>query len=174
MIILLRNLLGFEVPSDSPVFLTVLFFHVLAGILSVGTGVVAMLSLKRSGRHPRFGTVYYQCLSVVCATAAALAAMRWREDAYLFFLGSASYVAATLGLTARKKQWHGWLPVHIVGMGSSYTLMTIAFYLDNGKNLPLWKNLPEAAYWLIPGVVALPLMIRALFQYRQVGNELSR
>jgi uncharacterized integral membrane protein len=63
MTVPLRNLFGINIPSDSPLFLTVLGFHVLAALIAVVTGVIAMLSAKRAGRHPRFGTVYYWCLS---------------------------------------------------------------------------------------------------------------
>jgi len=56
---------GIEIPSDSPIFLAALGVHVLAGIFCVGAGFVAMLSRKRPGRHPSFGTIYYYCLSVV-------------------------------------------------------------------------------------------------------------
>jgi hypothetical protein len=37
---------GIELSSDSPVFLTALGFHVLAGMACVGSGAVAMLSAK--------------------------------------------------------------------------------------------------------------------------------
>jgi hypothetical protein len=37
-------------------------------------------------------------------------------------------------------------------MGTSYIALLTAFYVDNGKNLPLWSHLPNLAYWLIrPG-----------------------
>ena len=65
---------GIEVPSVSPVLLTVVAIHVLFGIACVVTGVIAMLSEKRRGRHPIFGTIYYWCLSAVFATATVLAA----------------------------------------------------------------------------------------------------
>src|SRR5713226_5732494 len=35
-----------------------------------------------------------------------------------------------------------WARFHIVGMGLSYVLLLTAFYVDNGKNLPLWNRLP--------------------------------
>jgi hypothetical protein len=76
MTIPLPNLFGIDIPSDSPLFLTVLGFHVLAALIAVVTGVIAMLSVKRAGRHPRFGTLYYWCLSFVFLTATILAAMR--------------------------------------------------------------------------------------------------
>jgi hypothetical protein len=33
------------------------------------------------------------------------------------------------------------------GMSLSYVLMLIAFYVDNGKQLPIWKDLPHVTYW---------------------------
>jgi hypothetical protein len=162
-----RNILGIEIPSDSGVFLTVLFFHVLAALVGMVTGIVAMLSLKRSGRHPRFGSLYYWCLAGVFLSASVLAAMRWSDDAYIFFLGLTSFSAATVGRAARRGRWHGWVLIHISGMGLSYTIMLIAFYLDNGRNLPVWRELPRATYWLIPSAVGLPLIVRAVLRYRK-------
>ena len=43
-----------------------------------------------------------------------------------------------------------------------YVFMLIAFYVDNGKQLPIWKDLPSTTYWLLPLAIALPLIIRAL------------
>jgi hypothetical protein len=60
----------------------------------------------------------------------------------------------------------GGLPIHISGMGLSYILMLIAFYMDNGKELPVWKDLPSVTYWLVPGGVGVPLIVRALLRYR--------
>lgn len=170
-LLLPRNILGFEIPSDSRVFLAVLACHVLAALGSVVTGIIAMLSPKRSGRHPEFGAIYYWCLAVVFLSATVLAAMRWSDDAYIFFLGVTSFSAATVGRAARRGRWHGWVPIHISGMGLSYTVMLIAFYMDNGRNLPIWKNLPSAAYWLIPSAVGVPLIVRAVVRYRNLARE---
>jgi hypothetical protein len=166
-----RNIFGIEIPSDSPVFLTVLFFHVLAALGGIVTGIIAMLSPKRSGRHPRFGTFYYWCLGLVFLTATSLAAMRSSEDAYLFFLGAMSFAAATVGRAARRRRWPKWVPIHVTGMGLSYTVMLIAFYMDNGKFLPVWKDLPSITYWLVPSAVGVLLIVRALVRYRSIGGE---
>jgi uncharacterized membrane protein len=149
------------------VFLTVLSFHVLAALGGVVTGIIAMLSQKHPGRHPRFGTLYYWCLSVVFLSATVLAAMRWSHDAYLFFLGVASFSAATVGRAARRGRWRGG-PIHISGMGLSYVVMLIAFYMDNGRSLPVWKEFP--AYWLIPSAVGVPLIVGAVLRYRNIGG----
>jgi hypothetical protein len=47
-------------------------------------------------------------------------------------------------------------------MGSSYVLMLTAFYVDNGRTLPLWKELPELAFWIVPSAVGVPLIIYSI------------
>ena len=143
-------------------FLTVVGVHVLLGLVCVGTGAVAMLSEKRGGRHPSFGTIYFWCLVGVFLTATGLAAVRWAEDYHLFILGALSFAAACLGRQARRDRWRYWARLHISGMGSSYVLLLIAFYVDNGKSLPLWRELPPVAYWLVPASIGIPLIVRAL------------
>ncbi len=155
-------LAGIKVPCDSLVFLAVLAVHIPFGLLSVVAGFVAIVSKKRPGRHPTFGTIYYWGLCVIFVSASVLAALRWAEDYHLFILGALSFAAATFGRMARRRRWRGWVRLHISGMGLSYILMLTAFYVDNGKSLPLWKELPSIAYWLLPSAVGLPLIGRAL------------
>src|SRR5664279_3051184 len=135
------DIAGIEIPSTSPVFLTVVGIHVLLGLACVATGAIAMLSQKRAGRHPRNGTIYFWCLAGVFLTAAGLAAVRWVKDYHLFILGALSFAAASLGRQARRSRWRYWVRLHIAGMGSSYVLLLIAFYVDNGKSLPFWNCL---------------------------------
>lgn len=154
---------GLEIPSRDPLFLATVGVHVLLGLTCTIAGLIAMLSPKRSGRHPRCGSIYFWCLGGVFVTMSALAAVRWSEDHYLFILGSLAFSAAYLGRRARRKRWHSWVKVHITGMGASYVLLLTAFYVDNGKNLPLWRDLPPIAFWVIPAAVGVPLIVRALW-----------
>jgi hypothetical protein len=156
------NVAGIAIPSTDPVFLAVIGIHILLGLACTITGVVAMLSEKREGRHPRYGRIYYWCLTGVLLTATGLAAVRWAEDYHLFILGALSFAAAYLGRRARRQRWRNWVRLHITGMGASYVLLLTAFYVDNGKSLPLWRELPPIAYWLLPAGVGLPLITRAL------------
>ena len=156
------NLVGIAIPSTNPVFLAVVGVHILLGLACTVAGAIAMLSQKRAGRHPRYGTIYFRCLAGVFLTAAGLAAVRWAEDYHLFVLGASSFAAAHLGRQARRHRWRHWVRLHISAMGASYVLLLIAFYVDNGKSLPLWKELPTIAYWLLPAAVGIPLIIRAL------------
>jgi hypothetical protein len=159
------DIAGIEIPSTSPVFLTVVGIHVLLGLACVVTGAITMLSLKRAGRHPRNGTIYFWCLAGVFLTAAGLAAVRWAEDYHLFILGALSFAAASLGRQARRSRWRHWVRLHITGMGLSYVLLLIAFYVDNGKSLPFWKDLPPVAYWLLPATVGIPVIVHALLRH---------
>jgi hypothetical protein len=49
--------------------------------------------------------------------------------------------------------------------------MLTGFYVDNGKNLPLWKALPEIAFWLLPGVVGVPLILYAFFRHPLIARR---
>src|SRR5258708_36133807 len=154
---------GIEIPSTSPIFLAVVGLHVLVGLLCVAAGAIAMLSPKRGGRHPTFGTIYYWGLVFVFVSATGLSVARWAEDYHLFILGLLALIAASLGRTARRRRWPGWVRLHIIGMGSSYVLLLTAFYVDNGNSLPLWRDLPLVADWFGPPAVCLPLIFPALF-----------
>jgi hypothetical protein len=50
-------------------------------------------------------------------------------------------------------------------MGLSYVLLLVAFCVDNGKQLPLWKDLPYFMYWLLPLAIGVPPVIRALLRH---------
>ena len=165
---------GIVIPSTDPAFLAVTIgMHIPLGIAGVVAGAGAMLSEKRRGRHSKFGTVYFWCLLALFASAAFLSIMRWSENYHLFILGAVSFGCALFGRSALRGRWWNWARLHISGMSMSYVFMLIAFYVDNGKQLPIWKDLPSTTYWLLPLVVALPLIIRALL-WHPVVRALNR
>jgi hypothetical protein len=134
-------------------------------LVCVIAGVVAMLSRKQSGRHPLAGTIYYWSLAIVAATMTALAISQWAEDYRLFILGALSFLAATIGRTARKRLWAPWARIHMTGMGVSYILMITAFYVDNGRDLPLWRELPQIAFWFLPALIGTPILLNAFLRH---------
>lgn len=154
---------GIEIPSTDPFFLVVVLgVHIPLGLSCVAIGAIAMLSRKRRGRHSRFGTTYFWFLLALLASATILSLMRWTENCHLLVLGASSFICAWIGRTALRHRWSSWVRLHISGMGLSYILMLVAFYVDNGMQLPLWKDLPHFMYWLIPLAVGIPLIVRAL------------
>ena len=162
---------GIPVPSDAPLFLAVLGVHVLFALACVVTGCVAMLSVKRVGRHPQYGTYYYWSLTIVFATVMVLSAVRWSENYHLLILGVLSLIAATIGRSARRQRWRNWIRLHIGGLGASYVFLLTAFYVDNGPNLPLWNRLPPIAFWTLPTLVGTPLILWALLRHPLVKNR---
>ena len=158
-------LFGIPVPSTSPLFLSVVGIHVAFGSAAVVSGAVAMLSVKGRGRHSKFGTIYFWCLCGASVTMSALAIARWQEDYVLFILGALSFGAACLGRTILRRRWRQWPRLHLSLMAASYVLMITAFYVDNGTSLPVWRDLPPIAFWILPGLVAAPIVLYALWRH---------
>ena len=163
------RILGDQVGSTAPVFLTFLAIHVIAGLTALINGAIAALSHKGSSRHIRAGRWFYRAITVVFATAIALAIMRWRQDYYLVIIGAIAFTAATIGSQHRRRHRPGDTG-HIAGMGIGYTAMLTAFYVDNGPHLPLWDRLPALAFWLLPSAVAAPLIARAVIRARRPAH----
>jgi len=160
------------VAGTGPVFLAFLAIHVPAGLTAVISGALAATTPKRRGRHTLAGTVYYWAITVVFATAAAMTAIRPDRDWYLAVLGALGFTLVAVGRDYRRhperRPWRrrrGHIP-HIIAMGSSYTVLLTAFYVDNGKNLPLWDRLPTGAYWALPALVATPVIARSAARHR--------
>src|SRR5262249_35705364 len=125
---------GIVIPSINPAFLAVTVgLHVPLGIACVLLGAAAMLVQKGRGRHSTFGTIYFWCLLTLFASATFLSMMRWKDDYHLFVLGALSFFCAWIGRSALRLRWRYWVRLHIAGMGLSYVVMLVAFYVDNGK-----------------------------------------
>ena len=159
------RILGDQVGSTAPVFLAFLAVHVLAGLTAVVTGAVAALVRKGSPRHIRAGRWYYLAITVVFVTATVLAALRWRQDYYLFIIGAVAFTAATIGYQHRRRHRPGDTG-HIASMGVAYVAMLTAFYVDNGPHLPLWDRLPAFMFWLLPTAIGAPIIARAIIHAR--------
>jgi hypothetical protein len=160
------RILGDQVGSTAPVFLAFLAVRVTAVI----TGAIAALARKGSPRHIRAGRWYCRAITVVFATATILAAMRWRQDYYLFIIGAVTFTAATIGVQHRRRHRPGDTG-HIAGMGTAYVALLTAFYVDNGPHLPLWDRLPTLAFWLLPSAIGAPIIIRAILRARHTSSE---
>jgi uncharacterized membrane protein len=165
------SILGIVVPDESLLFLAVVAVHVLIALAAVISGIAAMLVSKGVGRHSRFGVTYYWLMCCVFATATVLSAVRWSHDRHLFVLGALAFAAATFGRLSLRKPWRGRLGVHLSAMGASYILLLTAFYVDNGRNLPLWKELPSIAYWTVPALVGIPIIVRTVLRHPLVRRS---
>ena len=168
--------LGIEIPSTDPIFLgIVIAIHIPLGLTCVASGAVAMLRKKGRGAHSAAGKVYFWSLAALFTSATALSLMRWAEAYPLFIIGAAAFACALFGRTVLWLRWPYWTRLHLMGMGLSYALMIAAFYVDNGKQLPIWKDLPPTIYWLLPMAVAVLLIFPALTSHplRKLGDPVD-
>jgi hypothetical protein len=95
-----------------------------------------------------------------------MAVLRFAQDWHLLLIGTVAFGAASLGYLARRRRRPGWLRIHIPAMGGSYIALFTGFYVDNGPHLPVWHRLPDLAYWTLPSLVGIPLILRALARRR--------
>jgi hypothetical protein len=96
-----------------------------------------------------------------------LAGFAPRRDGVLAVLAVLAAVSAGWGVVHRRRHLdRAGDRGHIIAMGASYTLMLIAFYVDNGKSLPVWRSLPTLGYWLVPGGVGTLITARAVHRRR--------
>jgi hypothetical protein len=143
------------------------FIHVPAGMSAVASGACAMLVRKGGPAHRRAGLAYLGALAVTCLSGIGLALSRWPRFPHLLVLGLLAAGLASAGYAAR----HRLTPVaHLLGMGTSYVVMLTAFYVDNGPRLPLWRLLPPVAFWILPSLGALPLLVRAVRRHGRDRN----
>ena len=156
---------GIPVPSSDPLFIGIVVVHICLGIICVGSGLVAMLSTKGKGNHTKFGRVYYISLLLIFITVLPLSIMRWPLNNHLLVLGTMSFISAFYGRRLARRHVGQWTRSHTILMGSSYILLLTAFYVDNGKNLPLWNLLPQYAFWIIPSGIGTPIIVYALLNH---------
>jgi hypothetical protein len=172
------DIFGLPIPDAGPVFLTALAAHIACGLTAVTSGALAATARKRPGRHPRAGRIYLWALGGIFATATVMAAIRWREDAHLLAIAVLAFGSGLYGYRARRRHQPGWPVPHGIGMGGSYIALLTGFYVDNGKFLPLWNQLPHWTYWLLPTLIGAPLTAIALRRFadrrrrrHQPGND---
>ncbi len=158
-------LFGIPVPSDDKIFLAIVVFHILLGIICVSSGVTAMLSEKGSVVHRRSGKIYYRALLLVFISVIPLSIMRWPHNNDLLVLGTLSFFTAYSGRQLALKRRSGWTRLHTMLMGSSYILLLTAFYVDNGKNLPFWNQFSQLFFWLFPSAIGVPIIIYVLLRH---------
>ncbi len=151
-----------------------LIVHVLAGLTTVITGIVAFSMPKRQGRHPRWGERYLWAYTLVFLTATILSGERWSVDAYLFFIALVGYGFALGGYAARRfrrARWmlrllgKNWVIAHIIGMIGSYIVLLTGFYVDNAHLIPLLNRLPQQTFWVLPTVIGIPFIVRSISRF---------
>jgi len=156
---------GIPIPSDDRVFLAIVVIHILLGLVAVVTGLAAMLSQKKKGRHSMWGKLYFISMVLIFVSVIPLTIMRWPLNNHLLVLGTLAFGSAHYGRRLVRRKDNGWSRYHTIFMGASYIFLLTAFYVDNGKNLPFWKLFPQYFFWIFPTLVGVPIILYALFKH---------
>lgn len=139
----------------------ILWTHIATGTIGLVLGPIAMYSSKRKGLHTQTGTVYFYCMSVVCAAALVLSVMHWQQSWWLSVVGVFSFSLAARGyFSAKKRESREWLQQHISGMLGSYIAMTTALLVVNARNIPGNEHVPGIVFWILPTIIGSPLVRR--------------
>jgi hypothetical protein len=163
---LARTVFGLPIPNKGALFDLALACHIAAGLTCVVAGALAATAPKRPGRHTLGGRTFFWSLAVVFASSTTMAALRFAQDWHLMVIATVAFGAGCLGYLARRRRRPGWLRFHIPAMGGAYIALFTGFYVDNGPHLLVWDRLPSLAYWTVPSLVGVPLILRALARRR--------
>ncbi len=159
------DLFGIPIPSTDRVFLTFVIIHILISLGAVVSGFIAMLSEKKRGNHTLFGKIYLWTMLSSFATVVILSIMRWPHNVHLLLIGAFASGFAFTGYRLSKSQRKRWTRLHTVLMGFSYVLLLTGFYVDNGKHLPFWNQVPQIFFWFFPSAAGIPIILRVLLRH---------
>lgn len=158
-------LFGIPVPSTSKLFLAIVVVHIVFGLICVLAGLTAMLSEKGGKRHLLAGKTYFWCMSFAFITIVILSIMRWPHNIHLLTIGTLAFAFTYAGRRFAQTHARNWTRLHTLCMGLSYILLLTGFYVDNGKNLPFWKQFPQLFFWVFPSIAGLPIIVYALLRH---------
>jgi uncharacterized membrane protein len=156
------DLFGIPIPSTDKVFLTFVVIHILIALVSIISGLIAILSLKGSTRHRKSGQLYVWSMTSAFVTIVILSMMRWPHNNHLLLIGFFAFGFTFAGYRLSKVQRKNWTRLHTICMGSSYIFLLTGFYVDNGKNLPFWKLFPQWFLWGFPATLGIPIILYVL------------
>jgi hypothetical protein len=144
----------------------ILIAHILTGTICLISGLFAMFSKKKKGRHTVSGEIYHWCYVDVFITALVMSIIHWEESQYLFYLALFSYGLALYGYIAAKRKWKNWLTSHIGGMLGSYIGIVTATLVVNVARIPVLNEFPTLLYWFLPTIIGTPIIFKVGAKYR--------
>lgn len=143
-----------------------LITHIIAGLICLISGVVAMSSRKIKGRHTTSGEIYHWSYVIVFLTTVIMSIIHWVESAYLFYIGIFSYLLALIGYLSAKIRWNNWLGSHIGAIPGSYIGIVTATIVVNVPKMPLLNELPILLFWFLPTMIGTPLIFKVANIYK--------
>ena len=117
-----------------------LIIHVAAGVISLVTGLISILSLKGSKVHKKSGKIYFYSMTIVFVTAIIIASYRFNR--FLFLIAFLSYYSVFAGVRKlrlknlhknQKPKWYDWTAGNINGIANLFFIgLGIYYSIENG------------------------------------------
>lgn len=92
----------------------------VTSIICLISGLFAILSKKKRGKHTIFGEIYHWSYFIVFVAAVDMAILNWGKSQPLFYIALFSYGFALLAYLAVINKWKNWMNFYIGGMLISY------------------------------------------------------
>lgn len=142
-----------------------LAIHILTGVICLISGIFAMSSKKKRGKHTIAGEIYHWSYVLVFITALVMSIIHWQKSQYLFYIALFSYGLALLGYLAVKRKWQNWLGAHIGGMLGSYIGIVTATLVVNIPRIPTLSQMPILLFWFLPTIIGTPFIFKVGKKY---------
>ena len=117
-----------------------LIIHVAAGVISLVTGLISILSLKGSKVHKKSGKIYFYSMTIVFVTAIIIA--NYRFNRFLFLIAFLSYYSVFAGVRKlslknlhknQNPKWYDWIAGIINGTANLFFIgLGIYYSIENG------------------------------------------
>ena len=117
-----------------------LIIHIAAGVISLVTGLISILSLKGGKVHKKSGKIYFYSMTIVFVTAIIIASYRFNR--FLFLIAFLSYYSVFTGVRKlrlknlhknQKPKWYDWTAGIINGIANLFFIgLGIYYSIENG------------------------------------------
>ena len=117
-----------------------LIIHIAAGVISLVTGLISILSLKGSKVHKKSGKIYFYSMTIVFVTAIIIASYRFNR--FLFLIAFLSYYSVFAGVRKlrlknlhknQKPKWFDWTAGIFNGIANLFFIgLGIYYSIENG------------------------------------------
>ena len=117
-----------------------LIIHVAAGVISLVTGLISILSLKGGKVHKKSGKIYFYSMTIVFVTAIIIASYRFNR--FLFLIAFLSYYSVFAGVRKlklknlhknQKPKWFDWTAGIFNGIANLFFIgLGIYYSIENG------------------------------------------
>jgi hypothetical protein len=142
-----------------------LVLHVASGALALALGPLALLAAERRRRSAApLRDAYHWTVLVVCATATVVSVLAWARLWWLVPIAALSYGLALAGYLGSRHHWPLWMRAH--AWGGSYIALVTALLVVSVRGV---SPALEAAAWILPAAIGVPLIVRAHTR-RQAGT----